>query len=257
MDALTIAAGAGLRSRIEALDLLAHDIANAQTTGFKASRELSRRYTAEEAFAVNTNDHGPGSAPDIDDHWTDFSQGPLAVTGNPLDVALEGRGFFTVEAGAGRRLLTRDGHFRLSAEGRLETNDGLPVLVIPPDKKEPEPLRVSRTAALDIDREGVIRVRDGAAEPRVAGRLWIVSPREPRLAAKLSGNYFSFELGLAESAGARAEVHQGKLEGANVNAAETSVRLVAVMRQFETLNRALQLGGEMSKRVVEEVARVG
>lgn len=257
MDALTSTAAAGLRSRLEALDLLANNLANAQTTAFKADRELYRLYQAPE-FPESP------AQPDLPLRWTDFRQGPLTPNGNPLDVALEGEGFFLAAdpAAGGPLLLTRDGHFRLHpvapAPGypenpaRLETTDGRVVL-----GNDRLPIIVNSRQPLAIDSAGIIR-QDGFER----NRLYVVSGSQPAAASgmKRSGNYFAFAESLASPPPARAanaRVHQGHLEAANVEPAEAAVRLVNVMRQFETLNRALQLGGEMNRKAVEEVARVG
>lgn len=294
MDLLSSAAAAGLRSRTEALEMLANNIANAQTSGFKADRELYSKYQTGEAWDahtgwldtgwLDTSRLGTGRLdtpvmPDIDNHWTDFAQGPLQVTGNNLDLALQGRGFFVVEGSGGNRLMTRDGHFRLSPQGRLETTDGYAVLGVRVEngERKAEPLMLDPRLTVEIGRDGAIR-QPGAAGAAagtvgaagagsagaganaggnpVVGQLLLTDPTNPQLLPKRSGNYFSLDPRFLEQAPRTAEVQQGKLEGANFSPAEAAVRLVNVMRQFETLQRAMQLGGEMSRRAVEEVARV-
>jgi flagellar basal-body rod protein FlgF len=253
MDLLASAAAAGLRSRSEALELLANNIANAQTTGFKVDRELYSKYETAEAWDALFPDRLP-VLPDIDSHWTDFAQGALQVTGNPLDAALDGRGFFVVEAPGGERLMTRDGHFRLSTQGRLETSDGMAVLGVrvgPNQERRAEPIQLDPRQPAELTRDGAIR-QQGA----VVAQLLLTDPAQPQLLPKRAGNYFSVDPRYLEQAPQATAVHQGSLEGANFSPAEAAVRLVNVMRQFETLQRALQLGGEMSRRSVEEVARV-
>lgn len=264
MDALTSTAAAGLRSRLEALDLLANNLANAQTTAFKADRELYRLYQSPDAFDASTDAAETHRQPDLPHRWTDFRQGPLTANGNPLDVALEGEGFFLVtdpKASGGPLLMTRDGHFRLHpvapAPGypeypaRLETTDGHVVL-----GNDRLPIIVNSRQELSIDLAGTIR-QDGFER----NRLFVVSASQSAAAAaiKRSGNYFSLDENASANTltgAANTRVHQGHLEAANVEPAESAVRLVNVMRQFETLNRALQLGGEMNRKAVEEVARV-
>jgi flagellar basal body rod protein FlgG len=261
MDLLSSAAAAGLRSRAEALEMLANNIANAQTTGFKADRELYSNYQTAEAWDADTKWADPNAArqdlgvlPDIDNHWTDFGQGPLQVTGNSLDIALQGRGFFVVEGPGGNRLMTRDGHFRLSPQGRLETTDGYAVLgvrVNPDGTRQTTPLTLDPRQTVEVGRDGTI-LQQGAR----VGQLLLTDPADPQVLPKRSGNYFSLDPRYLQQPARGADVQQGKLEGANFSPAESAVRLVNVMRQFETLQRALQLGGEMSRRAVEEVARV-
>lgn len=234
--------------------MLANNIANAQTTGFKADRELYSKYQTGEAWDAHTGWQETPVLPDIDNHWTDFAQGPLQVTGNSLDLALQGRGFFVVEGPGGNRLMTRDGHFQLSPQGRLETTDGFAVMGVRTDNagvRRAEPITLDPRQPVEIGRDGSLR-QQGA----VVGQLLLTDPANPQVLPKRSGNYFSLDPQYLQQAPRGAEVQQGKLEGANFSPAESAVRLVNVMRQFETLQRALQLGGEMSRKAVEDVARV-
>ena len=113
MDALSIAAASGLRSRMETLDMLANNLANSTTGGFKLDREFYSLYVSAEAQASSSD---PTTVPVIEKQWTDFSQGLLVNTGNKLDMALSGKGFFTATAPSGP-LYTRNGSFRLSPAG--------------------------------------------------------------------------------------------------------------------------------------------
>src|ERR1700758_5179085 len=106
MDSLTAIAASGLRARMESLDLLANNVANASTGGYKADREFYSLYVAPEAQGSDA----ASTMPVIERPWTDLSQGLLQPTGNPLDLALSGNGFFTVQ-GPGGPLYTRNGGF--------------------------------------------------------------------------------------------------------------------------------------------------
>src|SRR2546429_990989 len=107
MDPMTATAASGLRARMESLDLLANNVANASTGGYKADREFYSLYVAPEAA-----DNNPLSTmPVIERPWVDHSQGTLHSIGNPLDLALSGRGFFAVN-GPNGPLYTRNGNFR-------------------------------------------------------------------------------------------------------------------------------------------------
>src|SRR3982075_1318804 len=119
MDQLTATAASGMRSRIESLDLLANNISNISTAGFKSDREFYRLYASADAETQST-------LPNIERSWIAFSQGIVKDTGNPLDVALAGRGFLTADSPTGP-LYTRNGSLRLSPAGVLETMDGYPL----------------------------------------------------------------------------------------------------------------------------------
>ena len=119
MDPISAIAASGLRARMESLELLANNVANATTEGYKADREFYTLYTAPEAEDSNT-------MPLIERPWIDMSQGLIHETGNPLDLALQGKGFFAVDGPSGP-LYTRNGNFRLAGDGRMITSDGYPV----------------------------------------------------------------------------------------------------------------------------------
>lgn len=239
MDNLSIAASAGLRARMESLELLAHNLANATTPGFKADRELYRQYFSEETLG-----DGP-VLPMVEAHHTDFSQGTIAPTGNPLDFALSGKGFFAAK-GPNGPLYLRGGSFQATADGRIVTREGYEVEIRTADG---QPFRLDPRLDFEVARDGTIR--QGRQE---AGRFVVVDFAAGGF-EKRAGNYFSFSAPQPIDAQS-VEIHQGRTEQANVAAPEMAVRLVNVMRQFEMLSRAIALGGEMNKKAVEEVARV-
>src|SRR5690242_11527836 len=107
MDPLTATAASGLRARMESLELLANNVANASTGGYKADREFYSLYVAPEAEADPIS-----TMPVIEKPWIDLSQGVVRGTGNQLDVALDGKGFFAVDGPRGP-LYTRNGSFHL------------------------------------------------------------------------------------------------------------------------------------------------
>src|SRR5271156_1406174 len=124
MDPVAVSAASGLRSRMEALDMLANNLANASTGGFKLDREFYSLFTvADDSMEGEAT---PTKLPVVQKQWTDFSQGALQPTGNPLDLALSGKGFFQVTGPSGP-LYTRNGSFVLSPTGVLSTGEGYPV----------------------------------------------------------------------------------------------------------------------------------
>ncbi len=231
-----------MKARLETLDLLANNLANAGAAGFKADREFYNLYLSPEATWADS----PSRVPVAEGRWTDFSQGILKSTGNPTDLALSGEGFFVVQ-GPNGPLYTRNGSFRLSSRGVLETAEGYPVTT-----ESGRPLQVDPAFPLEISADGVIR--QGGAQ---VDKLKTVRFAEPQSLSKRDGTYFRWVSPAAPATSASgAEIRQGQLEAANATAGEGAVRLVGVLRQFEMLQKALTLGAEMNRRAVEEVARV-
>jgi flagellar basal-body rod protein FlgF len=242
MDSLTAIAASGLRARMESLELLANNVANASTGGYKADREFYSLYAAPEA----TDSGSLSTMPVIERPWTDLSQGVLHATGNPLDLALSGKGFFAV-SGPGGPLYTRNGSFHVAADGRLVSAEGYPVR-----SAAGAAITLQTTSPVEILTDGTVR-QDGA----VVGQLQIADFPGNGGLAKQGANYFRAADPALQPSAAAATVQQGKLETSNTGSAEAAVRLVSVMRQFEMLQKAVSLGTEMNRRAVEEVARVG
>ena len=220
---------------MESLDMLANNLANTGTSGFKADREFYSVYQA--------------ALPMIERHWTDFSQGDLVPTGNPLNLGLSGQGFFALTSPAGV-VYSRNGEFRISRANQLETAEGF---TLRNTRDQFRPITVNPALAIDIDKDGV--VRQGAQE---IGQIEIVGIEQASVALRKQGNsYFALSsAGVTPAPAAGVEIRQSTLEQSNVPVADAAIRLVSVMRQFEMLQRALLLGAEMNRKAIDEVARV-
>ena len=243
MDSMTATAASGLRARMESLDLLANNIANASTGGYKADREFYSLYAAPEAL-----DSDPVSTmPVIERPWIDLAQGVIHATGNQLDVALSGKGFLAVQAPGGT-LYTRNGGLRLAADGRLVSAEGYPVRGVGGGS-----LTLQASRPVDISQDGTVQ-QDG----NVIGQLEIADFTSTAGLAKQGANYLRVtDPALRPATPSGTSVEQGKLESSNTGSAEAAVRLVSVMRQFEMLQKAVSLGAEMNRQAIQEVAKVG
>jgi flagellar basal-body rod protein FlgF len=245
MDPLTSAAASGIRARLESLDMLANNLANASSPGFKADREFYGLYLSAEA-ADSPAGTDPPILPVIERQWTDFTQGALTPTGNALDLALNGPGFFVAQSATGI-VFTRDGSFRLSLQGELATQDGDRV-----QDQDGKPILLDASRPVEIGSDGTIR-QDNQDVAQIA----IVNFPDPAVLAKRGNNYFRTGLSTLRAPPATAaEIVQGRLEVANLQPAESAVRLVNILRQFETLQKALAIGADMNKRSVEDVAKL-
>ncbi len=247
MDAIGIAAASGLRARMESLEILANNLANASTSGFKADRERYTTYwAAESTSALDAGRGGAGVSPVVERNWIDFTQGPLTRTGVPTHLAINGPGFLSVKRGD-ETLFTKNGELQVSARGNLVNGEGLDIL-----GANGQPVRVDASQPLEIRADGSIW-QSGAQ----TGQLRISEFPDPQGLQKAGHTYFRWpgppdQIRVSSST----RVLQGTLESANTGAAEGAVRMVNVLRQFESLQKAMQLGNEMNRRLVEEVAKV-
>jgi flagellar basal-body rod protein FlgF len=241
MDPLLISAASGMKARMESLDLLANNIANSGTTGFKADREFYNLIQDQ--------------LPLVERNWTDFSQGTLLPTGNQLDLALSGAGFFALNTPSGV-VYTRNGQFQVGATNQLQSTDGYTLRNV---RDNGRPIVVDPRVPIAIDRVGV--VEQGG---QILGQLEIAG--HPAAGAegitKLGNSYFRMApvSGAAGAspppAAATTEVLQGTVEQSNVSPGDAAVRLVGVMRQFEMLQKAVSIGTDMNKQALTEIARV-
>jgi len=244
MDPLTSIAASGLQAHMDSLDVTANNLANASTTGFKGDREFYSTYVAPELDG--SADPIAGESPVVEQPWVDFSQGLLQPTGVSTDVALAGTGFFAVN-GPNGTLYTRNGNFQISPSGVLTTADGYPVRLT-----NNQTLQTQSNSPLAIDPQGEI-TQDGAN----LGQLELVDFQNPKELSKIGLTYFSSSAQASAGPATSATVYQGKLEMSNAGGAKGAVRLVSLMRQFDTLQRAIKIGADMNRQAVEVVARVG
>jgi len=151
-DPLTITAAAGMRSRLESLDLIANNLANTSAPGFKADREQFSLYLSEET--AEAQDDGTGVAqpfsPVIESHWTDTTQGELRSTGNSGDLALSGKGYFQINGEDGP-LFTRDGRFTITKDGKLLTENGYEF-----SSTDGKPIQVDPSLPVTVDPDGTV-----------------------------------------------------------------------------------------------------
>jgi flagellar basal-body rod protein FlgF len=231
---------------MQALDLLANNLANATTGGYKLDREFYSLFAASDEVPIE-GENALTKLPVIQKQWTDFSQGTLQPTGGDLDLSLSGQGFFVVNGPSGP-LYTRNGAFQQSKTGELTTTEGYPV-------------RAAGGTTIQLGSKGPVKVApDGTIEQdgQTIGQLEIVNFEDRAILAKVGNSYFRNTSTTAQPAPApEVSVMQGKIEGSNVTAAESAVRLVGVMRQFEMLQKAVTLTSDMDKKALDEVARVG
>jgi flagellar basal-body rod protein FlgF len=247
MDAITSIAASGMRARTETLDLLANNIANSATAGYKADGEAYDLYFGDSAWQGYTDNRPANSEmPLISKSWTNYSQGTIVETGNAADVAISGEGFFSLNTETGP-VYTRSGHFRLAKNGQMQTQEGYVLL-----DNNGKAIQLDPAKGFSIAKGG--QISQGNVP---VSTIAVVVPDAKDAIVKRGGAYFTLSPDGKMVAAANTELFQGKIESSNVESTQSSVKLVGVLRQFEMMQRAMRIASDMSKQAVEQVAKVG
>ena len=246
-----MSAASGMRARMESLELLANNLANVETGGFKADREFYSLYSSADAGADARNGQVT-TLPVIQSQWTDLRQGDLKTTGNPLDVAIEGEGYLTVQTPAGDRY-TRNGALQINAQGQLVNNQGMPVvgdngpIVFQPGDRN-----------VIISKDGRVSVNEGANDKTegVRGKLRLVSFAQPQNLLKDGANTFATPAGMTPQPVANAKFQQGNIEKSNVNGVIEMTRMIEITRTYTQMSTLLQQQGDLRKNSIQQLAEV-
>ncbi len=246
-------AGTGMVAQQFNLDTIANNLSNVNTTAFKQQRAEFQDLMYQ-TFKTSGSSTGPTSAQPVplqvglgskfNASGTSFSQGPLQATGNPLDVAINGDGFFQIVRPDGSIAYTRDGSFKRDATGLLVTSDGFPL--------DPEITIPSGATGISIGPNGVVSaILPGTSEPSELGQITLATFSNPAGLTRLGGNLYQ-----AGGASGDPEVvnpgEQGTgmlqaafLEGSNVQVVEEMVRMILAQRAYEINSKAIQTADDM------------
>lgn len=245
MDSGFYAACTALMARSQTLDVVANNLANVSTPGYRAQHDSFRSLLANRSGAMLTglnqavNDYSVLGGGQLD-----LSQGSLERTGNDLDLAIQGGGFFAVQTASGP-LFTRNGNFHVSPKGQLVTSAGDAVL-----GTDNRPISIVG-APVSVSPDGTLSV-NGA----LAGQLKIVDFPPATPLENVGKNYYSAPEKTAVAA-THASVQQGMLESSNVNAVASSIELITVQRYAELMQRALTMFHmEMNQVATQDLPRV-
>jgi flagellar basal-body rod protein FlgF len=245
MDSGYYAAMSGLVARTQALDTAAANLANAQTPGYRAEREFFSSVVLgpgshDSQLGQTVNNYGM-----LGGDRLSLAQGAFEHTGNPLDLAIEGDGFFQIQTANGPRF-TRDGSFHRSQSGILVTSSGDSVLSTA-NKPIPVP-----PGDVSVGDDGVLSVAGGA----VATVGVFKFPAGTQLVAEGANRYVT-PPGVAMELSKNAAVHQGSIEGANQDAIQGTLDLMMMQRQAEMMQKTLTIfHTDFNKFASEELPRV-
>jgi flagellar basal body rod protein FlgG len=227
---------------MRALDVAANNLANAQTTGFKADRAVFSVKMVEAAGLTDPSARRmSATASRVETTATDFRAGTSIPTDQPTDFAIEGDGFFHLRDGDGNEFLTRDGTFRLDGDGNLATRDGLLVLD-------------DAGAAMKVAGNGLEVAADGSVlvGGKPAGSMAIKDVANRAELEKVGGTRFAVRGELIDGTGG---VAQGRLEGSNVEPVGALIELIALQRYYEAFQKSAQAGDNMDQQLAQRVGR--
>lgn len=243
----------GLEAQDTRMRVIAHNLANIGTTGFKRDRAdfqtlayddarvAGQRSGGDNAYAIGLN---LGTGVSVQGTTRIQTQGSLNTTGNSLDMALDGDGFFQVELPGGQTAYTRAGNFSMSAEGTLVTAQGYPLV---PAIQIPQGAQ-----SISVGADGTVTaVVDGETAPAELGQITIASFINPAgLQARGDNLLLETAASGAADVGApgevgRGQIRQGMLEASNVNVVEELVDMIATQRAYEINSKMISAVDEM------------
>lgn len=234
MDRLIYTAMTGASQTMMRQAAVSHNLANANTDGYRSFEHRLR--------AVQVNAQGPQARTVLptrafvtdSSEYTDYRSGPMRQTQRPLDLAVQGRGFFAVAMPDGSEAYTRAGSFTIGADGTLQTPRGLQVL------GDGGPITIPAEGSVLVGEDGTVTATpDAGAGSAVLGRLKLVAPDESQLVRGEDG-YFRLPEGEVAPAAPEVVVYAGFVESSNVSVAEQMVSMISLARQFEMQIKMLQ-----------------
>lgn len=248
----------GMLNEQNRMDIMTNNLANADTIGFKKEGATSQSFDEVLAYKIKDTSEA-GNLPQklgnmslgvkIGENYVDYSEGGIKETGNVLDLAISGNGFFTVEytnkAGETSTMYTRDGNFTMNAQGYLVTQDGDYVL-----GERGRRIKLSTTEDISIDRAGNI-YQAGAN----VGTLQITDFEDYNYLERYGENYFQAVEG-AEEIDSEAEIHSGYLEMANISVVTEMVNMITIQRQYEANQKLITTYDSTLENAVNQTGRV-
>jgi flagellar basal-body rod protein FlgG len=226
-------AAAGMEAQQEALNAISNDLANVSTSGYKSERVAfsDLLYNPIDVAGSETTAGAGASSKVI---GRSEAQGTLQETGNPLDLAIEGEGYFEVTRANGQKALTRDGTFGVDANGAIVNAEGNQLA---PPIKHPAGVAASEVT---IAPDGTV-----TAGERKLGQIKLVTVTSPEHLLADGGGEFSVTKTSGEPHPATGKIHQGALEASNVNIASTMAQMVSTQRNYQLTSTAIQDQSQM------------
>ena len=243
MDNISTIALSRVVAQTRALDVIANNLANASTPGYRAGRTLFTAWLARQPGGAEPPGGGPVAYAQDQATWRDPSAGPRKITGNPLDLAIgDDTGWFTVATPRGPRL-TRDGHFQLDATGTIVDAAGNALL-----DSNGRPLQTGPgDTALVVTADGTLA---GAGGP--LGRIGVVAPDDATRLVAEGGSLFA--AGTPTSQVAAPALVQGAVEDSNVQPIQELNRMMQQMREFQMTTQLIEAESTRQSTAIDKIA---
>jgi flagellar basal-body rod protein FlgF len=229
------------------LDVVANNLANIGTAGFKAEQVKFSEYMMPVASAEIFPSNRDKRLSYVEDRmtWQDFSAGPIQITDNQYDLAVDGDAFFAVQTPEGVRY-TRNGQFQIDTQGTLVTNEGYPVL------SNSGPIQFADTeTAVTFGPDGTISTDQG---PR--GRLLLTVFADPQSLASVGSSLFRSDDAGTELQPGRGGVKQYAVEKSNVQSVVETTRLIELSRSYQSMAKMLERNDELRSTAIERLGSV-
>jgi flagellar basal-body rod protein FlgF len=241
MDIASSIATSRLVAQSHAIDVIAGNIANADTPGYQAERVQFADWLSTQTGAATPPGGRVLAYTQDRATWRETEHGPLRHTANPLDLAITGQGYFTVQTKSGPRL-TRDGKFGLLADGTIADAAGNALL-----DTAGKPIRVATT-----DR-GLTIASDGSlsSTSRKIGQIGVVRPQNPMLMQAQGGTLL--QANTPTVAVASPGIIQGAIEGSNVQPIAELTRMIATSREFQFVTQFVQAESTRQKTAIDKL----
>jgi len=221
------------------MDVIANNLANVNTVGFKAD---NTSFTTVMSSASQGGSANLGAGKE----YVDFSTSSVKQSGNPLDLAIQGSGFFRVEQPGGTEAYTRAGNFQLDTEGNIITQSGLKLL-----SSGGSPITIPANGEITISRDGSV-----ASDGNVVAKIGVSEAIDLRKMQKKGGSLFVSDSANMQPA-TKSQVREGMLEQSNVNPVVSMVKMVEVTRSFQNLMKIDEIYNQQQSELTNKVARVG
>src|SRR6056297_534808 len=239
-----------MRTNMRRMDITSNNLANADTGGFKKTNSVQRTFS--ELLISRLDKQGKtelgalGSGVEIAENYTDYSGGNIEHTGNKLDIAIKGDGFFTVQTPNGIRY-TRNGSFSLNNQNQIVNKRGHILL-----NQNGEPIQTVPGREFSIDKAGQLYFGELEGE-----RINIVDFADYRNLSKEGDNLYQTADGIEGTPTGEVQVMQGYLESSNVNIVQEMASMIQTTRAYETNQKMIQTIDNSLDKAVNDVGRLG